>query len=274
MDEKQYRYHVGEIAEYFGVSRDTLRLYDKVGILSPQKDPHNQYRVYTREDLIALDFVMRLKKINIPLEDIKMLVNDCTIERMEAMMQVQAKILEDKLEELKGLQIMVNDYQKIFSNMIKHMGEIGIEESPVFICKRVEGSMIDTMDAFNRLTKARVPKFTFVLPRERFVDRDAWKGFEFSETRQKLCEFAITMIDDEDFIGKPSFPRDQFQVILPCKCVHAVIKANTGRDYSDFYKCRDYVLDHGLTLTGDPMFRTSAIQYNNVAYYEFWAPVE
>ena len=97
MEDRKDLYYIGELAEYFGVSRDTLRLYDKVGILSPKKDEKNQYRTYSREDFICLDYVMRLRKINMSLEDINMMINDCTIERAEAVMQVQEKILEDKI---------------------------------------------------------------------------------------------------------------------------------------------------------------------------------
>ena len=50
------KYHIGELAAYYGVSSDTLRLYDKKGILSPKKDV-NGYRVYSREDMIFLDYV-------------------------------------------------------------------------------------------------------------------------------------------------------------------------------------------------------------------------
>ena len=41
MEDRKDLYYIGELAEYFGVSRDTLRLYDKVGILSPKKDEKN-----------------------------------------------------------------------------------------------------------------------------------------------------------------------------------------------------------------------------------------
>ena len=137
MENKKIEYHVGELAEYFGVSKDTLRLYDKMGILSPVKNEQNGYRVYSRADFICLDYIMRLKSLNMPLDDIKMMINDCTIERAEAIMQVQDKILEDKIEELRRLRIVVQDYQKSFSRVIQNLGQITIEESPTLIFKEI-----------------------------------------------------------------------------------------------------------------------------------------
>ena len=60
MQEKKIAYSVGEMAEYFGISRDTLRLYDKMGILSPMKNENNGYRVYSRVDFICLWLTARI----------------------------------------------------------------------------------------------------------------------------------------------------------------------------------------------------------------------
>lgn len=272
MEDRKDLYYIGELAEYFGVSRDTLRLYDKVGILSPKKDEKNQYRTYSREDFICLDYVMRLRKINMSLEDINMMINDCTIERAEAVMQVQEKILEDKIEELRSLQIMVKDYQKSFSNAIQNMRQISIEESPVFIYSDVKSSMTEVMSNFTALTKTHVPKFTFVADRNHYFTMD----FDDPEERKNYLHYAITLVDDENFIEKPDFPHDMFHVIKPGKCVHAILKTYTNRDYSDFFMCRQFILDHDLKLNGDPIFRTLSVRNDkkkSVDYYDFWAPI-
>lgn len=277
MENKKIEYHVGELAEYFGVSRDTLRLYDKMGILSPVKDAQNGYRVYSRADFICLDYIMRLKSLNMPLEDIKMMINDCTIERAEAVMQVQDKILEDKIEELKNLQMVVRDYQKSFSKAIQNMGQITIEESETLIYKEVGNSMKETMAEFNRLTSTHVAKFTFVAPKERYFDDGVWEKIIDPEVRREFLSYAITLVDDEQFVERADFPGDTFQVIPPQKCVHATLKTFTNRDYSDFVRIKDYIKENGFILTGNPMYRTISVRNNSqqsVDYYEFWAPIE
>ncbi|HEX4147124.1 MAG TPA: ATP-binding protein [Pirellulales bacterium] len=45
---------VGEAAEYLGVSRATLRNWDRAGKLQPRRHPQNGYRIYLHEDLEAL----------------------------------------------------------------------------------------------------------------------------------------------------------------------------------------------------------------------------
>ena len=122
MNTDKSEYLVGELAEYFGVSNDTLRLYDKKGICSPQKNETNHYRTYSREDFILLEFVMRLKQMGMTLDEIKMMVTDCSVEKAEAIMSIEAKKLEDQIKKLQILKDMVQDYRKSYAKVIEHFG--------------------------------------------------------------------------------------------------------------------------------------------------------
>ena len=274
MKEKKIAYSIGEMADFFGVSRDTLRLYDKMGIISPSKNSNNGYRVYSRADFICLDYIMRLKKLGMPLEDIKMMINDCSIETAEAIMQVQEQLITEKIEELKSLKLMVRDYQKSFREAIIQMGHITVETSPLMIYKEVEYSMKDTMAAFNELTKEYVPKFTFVLDKDSFLDTEL--DFYDTKTRNSMMEYALTMIDDEAISRKEDFPYGKFDIIKPRKCVKAIMKFYTNRDYGDLNRLRDYIIDNNYELCGPILLRTISIRNNkelNVDYYEAWAPI-
>jgi DNA-binding transcriptional MerR regulator len=52
------KYSIGEFARLLGVSADTIRYYEKLGLCSSSRDPENNYRRYGESD--ALDF-MNLK---------------------------------------------------------------------------------------------------------------------------------------------------------------------------------------------------------------------
>lgn len=277
MTQIKNEYHVGELAEYFGVSKDTLRLYDKLGILSPKKNEENGYRVYNRADFICLDYVMRLRSLGMTLEDIKMMINDCTIEHAEAVMQIQDRILGEKIEELKTMQMMAKDYQKSFSKAIQNLGNISIEMSERLIYMDADDSIKDAMAEFSKLTYVHVPKFTFVVEKENFFDEDVWKNIISPEVRKNFMNYAITLVDDGHFGESPDFVNGKFRIIPPQKCVHATLRVYTNRDYSEFIRCKDYIRDNGLRLTGNPMYRILSARNNSqksVDYYEFWAPVE
>ncbi len=57
-------YCVKEIADYYGISAQTVRLYDKKGLLPSDKNKLNGYRIYTREDIVTMDYICRLKKMH------------------------------------------------------------------------------------------------------------------------------------------------------------------------------------------------------------------
>ncbi len=67
-------YSIGEIAKHFNVSTDTLRLYDKKGIVCPERKK-NGYRYYSRNKMIALAYVMFLRKAELSLEQIRIILN-------------------------------------------------------------------------------------------------------------------------------------------------------------------------------------------------------
>lgn len=270
---KENKFFVGDLATHFGVSRDTIRLYDKMGLLHPTEIGENKYRIYTREDFICMDYIMRLRKLNMPLEEIKELVNSSNIERSEATMQIQAKNLEEKIEELKNLQTMVNDYRKSFSSAILHMGQIMVETSPCIIYQKIDGSIADVMQNFNRLTTAYIPKFTFLMSIENFLSEESWADFENSKERSRLLDYAVTLIDDNRFAEKLDLEQMGFMVTKPQKSVHAYLKVQTNRDYTDFRRCRNFIVEQGYQLVGEPIFRVVSIRYNDTAYYEFWAPI-
>ena len=67
---------IGEIADFFGVSRKAIRLYEKKGILKPVKtDAANGYRYYSAEQVQQLNALLELKALGFSLDEIKMILD-------------------------------------------------------------------------------------------------------------------------------------------------------------------------------------------------------
>ena len=67
---------IGEIAEFFGVSRKAMRLYEKKGIIKPVKvDASNGYRYYSAEQIQQLNALLELKALGFSLDEIKMVID-------------------------------------------------------------------------------------------------------------------------------------------------------------------------------------------------------
>ena len=73
---------IGEIAKKTGVSRDTVRLYEKLGLLSNVTRPYeyNNYKDYGEENVFRINMIKEMQKIGLKLREckdvIEALVND------------------------------------------------------------------------------------------------------------------------------------------------------------------------------------------------------
>lgn len=60
---------IGKFSKETGLSIDTLRYYDKIGMLTPKKE--NGVRRYQTEDLETVEVISRLKSCDFTLDEIK-----------------------------------------------------------------------------------------------------------------------------------------------------------------------------------------------------------
>ncbi|MDQ0193262.1 MerR family transcriptional regulator [Paenibacillus wynnii] len=66
--EKQYS--IKEVSQILGIPKDTLRYYDRIGIVSPSRG-HNSYRRYSRDDIVDLMNIQIMQYADFSLEEIK-----------------------------------------------------------------------------------------------------------------------------------------------------------------------------------------------------------
>ena len=57
-------------SERSGVSSRNIRYYEQAGLIRPGRDPENDYRIYTEEDVRTLKLIRTLRTLDMPLEDI------------------------------------------------------------------------------------------------------------------------------------------------------------------------------------------------------------
>lgn len=87
-------YRAGEFAKLASVTVRALRHYDRLGLLKPRRNKAG-YRVYTQDDLAALEQILALKFIGIPLRDIAV-IRQVTPGLTTALLGAQRAALEIK----------------------------------------------------------------------------------------------------------------------------------------------------------------------------------
>lgn len=95
---KEY-YRIGEISEIYGIGKDSLMYYEKLGIIRPNRG-ENGYRLYNIKDVWKLNLIKELRKFDISMKRIKEYLEDRSIETTKEILQEEMKLIDEKIQEL------------------------------------------------------------------------------------------------------------------------------------------------------------------------------
>ncbi|NWO07032.1 MAG: Zn(2+)-responsive transcriptional regulator [Alteromonadaceae bacterium] len=107
---------IGQLVERFGVSVDTIRFYEKKGLLQPSARSNAGYRLYSEADSERLDFILRSKSMGFSLGQIKELLqiedNRARWRCEDVKDKVQQK-MTDIEQQIKQLKVFYNSLEKL-----------------------------------------------------------------------------------------------------------------------------------------------------------------
>lgn len=98
---------IGDISKMYGISQDTLRYYDKAGLLPFVKKNQAGRRIFNEDDLGYIEVIDCLKRSGIPVKEIAKFMDWCvegdkTLPQRYAFMVEQEAVLEKKIHELQA----------------------------------------------------------------------------------------------------------------------------------------------------------------------------
>lgn len=105
---------IGEFSIKSNISIDTIRYYEKLGLLHPNKLANNR-KDYTEDNLEQLQLITMLKKLNLTLSDIGVLFN------LDAVYDATEDNLDEKIEIIKKSESIL---KKAYSNLLETENQI------------------------------------------------------------------------------------------------------------------------------------------------------
>lgn len=66
---------IGKLSRQLGISQQTIRYYEQLGLIPQPYRAGNGYRVYSREHQERLTFIQKAKRLGLSLEEIKTLID-------------------------------------------------------------------------------------------------------------------------------------------------------------------------------------------------------
>ena len=131
---------IAEVSERYGLSLDTLRYYERVGLIPPVNRNESGIRDYNELDLRRVEFIKCMRSAGLPIEVLIEYValvqqGDQTIAARKEILKEQRELLAARIEEMqKTLGIL--DYKiEVYENAVlkKEKEMIGIEDQTLKI---------------------------------------------------------------------------------------------------------------------------------------------
>lgn len=113
---KKY-FSVGEAAKAVHTTSETLRHYDRIGLVTPsQKDEWTNYRYYTEQDIVRLNTVRALQLMDLPLREIKRVLEYDDLKKIIEFLEQADRKADEKITALQyskqKIQLAKADYER------------------------------------------------------------------------------------------------------------------------------------------------------------------
>jgi MerR family mercuric resistance operon transcriptional regulator len=97
---------IGELARSVDVNVETIRYYQRIGLLEVPEKPYGSVRLYNDQDLLRLRFIRHAQQLGFSLEDIRELLalSSADCKRVERLAAEKLNQVNEKLRQLRRIQ--------------------------------------------------------------------------------------------------------------------------------------------------------------------------
>lgn len=129
---------IGQLAKQTGLSAETIRFYERHGLITPPPRTDSNYRVYPEEEIPRLRFIKRAKALGFTLNEIKEL-----IDIRHDPKATKADIKKRTEEKIAGIKEKVRDIENILK-ALEHLSSACDGHGPLDECPILE--VLDAKD--------------------------------------------------------------------------------------------------------------------------------
>ena len=131
------RYTIHEIAELYGVGADSLRYYEKIGLIHPKRGP-NGYRLYRLTELYRITIIRDLLSLGFNTAQIKDYLDTLRLDNTLTMLEDEQRLVEQRRQEL----LETERSLKIRTSVLTYyrnlpVGEVALKSLPPRPCVRL-----------------------------------------------------------------------------------------------------------------------------------------
>lgn len=246
------KWKINEIASLYDISSHTLRYYEEMKLVVPQRGKNN-YRIYTEEHLQKLNIIRDLRKFNVPLEQIKDYLDNRTVDKTLNLLQKQMAFLEYEIASLQEKQKRISDRISLFTqSMDVRKGECQLFHQPDRYAIASHDRDIESIDIDLSL-KELYKKYESKLP---FLDQYMFGSFLYftgDRDNPALHHRVFYLLENSS---------DSYTTLIPKGRYASVFyKGSYTQTQTYLLKLKNYLIEHNYEADGD-FFETYVIDFH------------
>jgi len=130
-------YKISEISKLYDIGVDSLRYYERLGILTPKRDT-NGYRLYNLTDLYKLNIIRDLRALDFSMLQIKEYLDQQSLENTLNLLHKETRMIEAEMDTLITKRAIIQDRIRALSSSYQiEAGKMQIRHFPKRYCVRL-----------------------------------------------------------------------------------------------------------------------------------------
>ncbi len=129
---------IKEFSRLTGISRELLRFYDKIGLLTPEYRGENTYRYYGFRQIELANLISGLRSIDVGLEDIRSYLGERSPEQMIRFFQEKDANIDQEIKRLQSIQALMrlrcSMATEALACEVDRVMLVKREREPIFLC--------------------------------------------------------------------------------------------------------------------------------------------
>lgn len=262
------RWTIGEVAKLFEVSTDTLRYYEKIGLLTSKKNKENSYRYYSYDEIIRMMDILFFRNLELPVKEIKEILTKRDISDIKNLLLDSQDIVEHRIQELLHLKQQIKQATYQYKLCEEFVGKFKFVSAPGFKYKLVSNQSEDLIAMIRKYKKEdwlndRI-QYTLFLSYEELL-----KNPNFSS-----AQIGISVEEDNVYVLSKAEQSD-LSSLSAAEYLYTVIGTNYTEERNDMLdKALKFLTETGRKANGPLIGRYLASTHSNrLDYYEIWISV-
>lgn len=247
------KYSIGEFAEIVGVTVDTLRLYEKYGIINPVRDERNNYRYYDDLDVRNLLMSRWYRSLQMPLQDVASFTKYPSKDNITEKLQEIQMNLQDEINAKTMLLNRINqinaDIEKIAPLLNKCRKE---EVAGLYRLIQTDKNTLLQED----FIKNTVNQWMDLLPHTFYSFKMDREGIISNKNCIKY-NWGLGINEENYHHLNLGIKNDNIEYIPPTTCISSIILSRDSEYLikDTFQFMIDYILENNYTIDGDSFGR-------------------